>query len=79
MLLENYSLVNQAYDTLATADEKLKFMSIFDDFTEAEFKMGDWRIEMMLELMDDEADAAEKLAALETLLDQYAPQSAGQV
>ena len=79
MLLENYSLVNQAYDALATEDEKLKFMSIFDDFTEAEFEMGDWRIEMMLELMDDEAEAAEKLEALETLLDQYAPQSAGQV
>ena len=79
MLLENYSLVKQAYDQLATKDEKSKFMSIFDDFTEDEFQMGDWRVEMMLELIDDEADAAEKLASLETLLDQYAPQSAGQV
>ena len=40
--------------------------------------MGDWRVEMMLELIDDEADAAEKLASLETLLDQYAPATAAQ-
>ena len=78
MLLENYSLVKQAYDQLATKDEKSKFMSIFDDFTEDELQMGDWRVEMMLELIDDEADAAEKLASLETLLDQYAPATAAQ-
>ena len=78
MLLENYSLVKQAYDQLATKEEKSKFMSIFDDFTESEFEMGDWRVEMMLELIDDEADAAEKLASFETLLDQYAPASAEQ-
>ena len=39
--------------------------------TEADFLMGAWRIEMVLDLLDDEQQAREKLETLEQLINDY--------
>ena len=44
--------------------DKQAFLGIFEDFSEEEFEMGDWRVEMVLDLLDDESLAREKLNTL---------------
>ena len=78
MLVENYSDAKQAFDQLPTAEAKQQFLSIFEDFSEADFQMGSWRVEMVLELIDDETVASEALDSLNSLINQYSMEIAGQ-
>ena len=65
MLVTGYDQAKAAYNALPTGEDKAKFISVFEDFTEADFFMGAWRTEMVLDLIDDEEEAHEKLATLE--------------
>ena len=51
---------------LATAD-KQTFDAVFDT-TEEEVLMGPWRIQMILDLIDEEEEAPEKLLELQALI-----------
>ena len=65
ILVNDYEKAKSAYNALPTSEDKQKFISIFEDMTEADFLMGAWRTEMVLDLLDDEQLAREKLSALE--------------
>ena len=69
LLVTGYDQAKVAYNALPTSEDKAKFIGIFEDFTEADFFMGAWRTEMILDLIDDEEEAHAKLAELEQLLD----------
>ena len=71
MLVTGYDQAKAAYNSLPTAEDKAKFIGIFEDFSEAEFLMGAWRTEMVLDLIEDEEEARSKLTQLEQLLDDY--------
>ena len=63
--MTGYAQTKAAYNALPTAEAKAKFIRIFEDLTEAEFFMGAWRLEMVLDLIDDENLAKEILEELE--------------
>ena len=71
ILVNDYDKAKQAYNALPTSEDKQKFIGIFEDMTEADFLMGAWRIEMVLDLIDDEQLAREKLDTLEQLINDY--------
>ena len=72
MLVNGYDQAKVAYNALPTSEAKASFLDIFEDFTEADFLMGAWRTEMILDLIDDDCIAREKLTALELLIDEQA-------
>ena len=71
LLVEHYSQAKQAYDQLPCEEDKNLFLNVFDDFSEAEFNMGAWRVEMVLDLIDDEAESQQKLDQVKQLVERF--------